>query len=129
MAMGPIRCALGFSIERSNDFSEELERRSTEMEAAFRDGFFKLQLGVGALHDAIDAALVGDERRSAERLDLAGRCIRGRRSSRQRLGHRLQSPARPARSSRSVPRPRARDHHELELRRSRARHGRRRRAY
>ena len=68
-------------------------------------------------------------RRSVERLDLAGRRVRGRRGSRERLGRRLQSTARPARSARSVSRPRARDDHELELRRSRARHGRRRSAY
>jgi hypothetical protein len=68
---------LGFSIDRSNDFSEQLEHRSAALEASFRDGFFKLQLGVGALHDAIDSALVGDDRRTAERLaagiaDLGG---------------------------------------------------------
>lgn len=77
MAMGTIHCMLGFSLERSNDFSEELEYRSAAMEASFRDGFFKLQLGVGALHDAIDAAIAGDERRTAQRLaagltDLVG---------------------------------------------------------
>ena len=68
MGIGPIHCNLGFSLDRSNDFSEELERRSTAMEASFRDGFFKLQLGVGALHDAIDAAIAGDEGRRDERL-------------------------------------------------------------
>lgn len=77
MAMGPIRCALAFSVDRTNDFSEDLERRSSVMEASFRDGFFKLQLGIGALHDAVDAALVGDEDRTAARLaagfaELAG---------------------------------------------------------
>lgn len=68
MGMGPIRCALGFSVDRSNAFSEDLEFRSAAIEGSFRDGFFKLQLGVGALHDAIDAALAGDDGRSEQRL-------------------------------------------------------------
>jgi len=67
MGMGPIHCILGFSLDRGNDFSEQLERRSAAMEMGFRDGFFKLQLGVGALHDAIDAAIAGDECRMDER--------------------------------------------------------------
>jgi hypothetical protein len=77
MGMGPIHCMLGFSIDRSNELSEQLERRSAALEASFRDGFFKLQLGVAALHDAIDAALADNEARMAERLaaglvDLGG---------------------------------------------------------
>jgi len=66
--MGPFHCQLGFSLDRSNDFSEQLERRSAAMEASFRDGFFKLQLGIGALHDAIDAALLGDDADADDRL-------------------------------------------------------------
>ena len=68
MGMGPIHCVLGFSVDRGSDFSEQLETRSAAMEASFRDGFFKLQLGVGALHDAVDAALAGDDGRTSERL-------------------------------------------------------------
>lgn len=68
MAMGPIRCLLGFSMNRSNDFSEELERPATAMEATFRDSFFHLQLGIGRLHDSIDAALAGDDATTSERL-------------------------------------------------------------
>ncbi len=68
MAMGPIRCLLGFSMTRSNDFSEQLERRAAAMEASFRDSFFHLQLGISRLHDAIDAALAGDEAATGERL-------------------------------------------------------------
>jgi hypothetical protein len=67
MGGGPIRCTLGFSIDRSNDFSEQLESRSAAMEASFRDGFFRLQHGLARLHDAVDAALAGDEARAAER--------------------------------------------------------------
>jgi len=67
MGGGVIRCTIGFSIDRSNDFSEQLERRSAAMERSFRDGFFRLQQGIGRLHDAIDAALVGDEVSAAER--------------------------------------------------------------
>jgi hypothetical protein len=77
MGGGGIRCTIGFSIDRSNDFSEQLERRSAAMERSFRDGFFRLQQGIGRLHDAVDAALVADEARAAERFtaglgDLAG---------------------------------------------------------
>jgi len=68
--IGP-RCPLGFSIDRSNDFSEQLELHAAAMEASFRDGFLKLQLGLGTLHDAIDAALVGDEAGTAERFAKA----------------------------------------------------------
>lgn len=68
MGMGPIHCILGFSLDRDNDFSGQLESRSAAMETGFRDGFFKLQLGVGALHDAIDAAIAGDDGRTSERL-------------------------------------------------------------
>ena len=78
MGFGPLHCLLGFSIDRSNEFSEQLERRAAAMEVGYRDSFFHLQLGLGRLHDAIDAALAGDAAATAERLagglgDL-GRC-------------------------------------------------------
>ncbi len=68
MSMGPIHCLLGFSMNRSNDFSEQLERRAGAMEASFRDSFFRLQLGISRLHDSIDAALAGEDANAAERL-------------------------------------------------------------
>lgn len=60
MGMGPIHCTLGFSMNRSNDFSEQLERRAAAMEASFRESFFRVQLGMSRLHDAVAAALAHD---------------------------------------------------------------------
>ncbi|HXT19127.1 MAG TPA: hypothetical protein VN923_00100 [Thermoanaerobaculia bacterium] len=61
MGNDTIHCFLGFSMNRSNEFSEQLERRAAAMQTNYHDSFFHLQLGLGRLHDAVDAALAGDD--------------------------------------------------------------------
>ena len=58
-----------------------------------------------------------------ERLDLARRALRDRRSGRERRCSGLQPPLRAAWRARPLPRPRARDPHELDVRRHGARDG------
>jgi hypothetical protein len=61
MGIFAMRCPLGFPVLRSNSFSETLERRAAEMERHYRHGYLELMVGMNQLHDAVDAALAGDD--------------------------------------------------------------------
>jgi hypothetical protein len=63
-AMGPI-CFLGFSVHFTNSFSEHLERRARAIDRHYRDAYQLLFAGVNSLHGAVDAALTGDDERTA----------------------------------------------------------------
>jgi hypothetical protein len=60
MGLG-MKCTLGFSIAFGTAFSEQLERHGGELQRSHRQGRHDLDAGLEALHDAIDAALAGDD--------------------------------------------------------------------
>lgn len=62
-------CFLGFSVTYSNTFSEQLERRSRELERHHREGNVDFMLGMKVLHDAVDAALARDSASADGALD------------------------------------------------------------
>jgi hypothetical protein len=59
MAKGLI-CIFGFSVTYSNSFSEQLERRSREIERHYREANNDFSLALIDLHGAVDAALAHD---------------------------------------------------------------------
>jgi hypothetical protein len=59
--MYPIRCFLGFSATHTNSFSEHLERRSKDLERNYREANVDFMMAMNGLHDAVDAALAGDQ--------------------------------------------------------------------
>jgi hypothetical protein len=62
---------LGFPVLQANPFSETLERQAAALERHYRHGYLALLAGMNDLHDAVDAALAGDDT-LAESLHTAG---------------------------------------------------------
>lgn len=71
MGLMPIRCPLGFPVLHTNEFSESLERRATDMERHYRQGYLEFLVGMNHLHDVVDAALAG-EHGTADQLLVEG---------------------------------------------------------
>ena len=68
MGIGPFKCTVGFSSNYANAFTCRLEQYSTAIDAAYRNSYLQLLLGLATLHDAIDASLENDVPRAAEHL-------------------------------------------------------------
>jgi hypothetical protein len=60
MGMWPFKCTLGFSTSYTNESSERLERRATELDYHFRKAHAALLNGMSSLHDAVDTASAKD---------------------------------------------------------------------
>jgi hypothetical protein len=69
MGMGPIRCMIGFSTSRTNEFSEFMERRARELDQRFRVAHTELLKGLSSLHDSVDSALCNDKAQAAINLN------------------------------------------------------------
>src|SRR6185436_9296880 len=61
-------CSFGLSIAYSNDFREQMERRSRDLERHDREGNFDFELSLLDLHDAVDAALAADTENASSAL-------------------------------------------------------------
>ena len=69
MGMGPIRCALGFSPTYTNELSERLEQRASELDQRFRKAQAEFQNGISSLHDSVDSALCNDRAKTVSCLN------------------------------------------------------------
>ena len=62
-----IKCMLSFSTTHTSPLTRKLEDHASLMEASYRDSQLHWLTALGAVHDAVDAALLGDAAVAADR--------------------------------------------------------------